>query len=840
MNRAEEIAARFRVTRPNGKVDGADVWAIPCQAHAGKSDDSLHLWVTDRGYLSVKCHAGCSTEAVLSALGESQGGPPPPLRPKAKAEPKPPPVPRPLPTGKAFWPPHIYTDQAGKPVLAVVRKDLGLDEGVMRKTFIQFTPADGDLWIPVGLERNRPLFHLPKLSQSGRVRVVEGEKCVSACEAAWPDQLVTTFAGGAAAWQRTDYEPLRGRDISLLADTDDKSRTAMSQLAYYLDSELDCAVHIALPEGETGEDVADWIEEGPEAAAKRIESLLQPYESDDSDTVEPPREPRPPVEGDIRDNAYYQVLGLEGSDVAIWWKAGGQKLTLGAASLCQPNTLVAFAPQVFWCGLFGVDAFATATARRAGDSLIRVAEDLGQVDTNRLTGRGAFALPDGRVVWHLGDRLLLPDGQQITLRGGGGALFDRWWQSEAPIELGVSASDQEMREAAEAVMAYRWDTPTDGHRFLGWIVSALVGGALSWRPHLLLTAPSTVGKSWITQQVLARVMGPLMLTVADATPAALARHTDVSSLPIAIDEAEPSSPWVTDLFSLIRISSGGDGMRLRADGASGGVVAQQPRFSAFLASTAIPHMQTADRSRMTIVRLGKEVDHWPSVQAGILSTMKLADKIRWRIIRRTPEIVAAVVRRIAVFEEYGMSSREARASAVLTVGWHEWALDQSSDHDVYAQEADREDIPDGVQLLNEILALQIHLEAGRAPTLLEALRSKSSADLDESVVDRFGVKRNLVDRGKREDGALAIFAEHDGLSTALSRAGSRFANVNRRELLEQIEGAGPSENALRFGGRRKQGVLIPSEVLMRFGIFITDPPDAETGTAPPEPRQDGF
>ena len=246
-------------------------------------------------------------------------------------------------------------------------------------------------------------------------------------------------------------------------------------------------------------------------------------------------------------------------------------------------------------------------------------------------------------------------------------------------------------------------------------------------------------------------------------------------------------------------------------------------------------MQTADRSRMTIVRLGKEVDHWPSVQAGILSTMKLADKIRWRIIRRTPEIVAAVVRRIAVFEEYGMSSREARASAVLTVGWHEWALDQSSDHDVYAQEADREDIPDGVQLLNEILALQIHLEAGRAPTLLEALRSKSSADLDESVVDRFGVKRNLVDRGKREDGALAIFAEHDGLSTALSRAGSRFANVNRRELLEQIEGAGPSENALRFGGRRKQGVLIPSEVLMRFGIFITDPPDAETGTAPPEP-----
>ena len=840
MNRAEEIAARFGVTRPRGKVDGAGVFKIPCQTHPTKSDDSLHLWVNNRGHLAVKCQGGCSTEAVLDALGEQRGGPPPPLSPKAKAKPEPPPEPKPLPTGKPYWPPHFYTDQAGKPVLAVVRKDIVKKDGQPGKTFIQYTPADGDLWIAVGLKRDRPLFRLPKLSREGRVLVVEGEKCVLACEGAWPDHLVTTWSGGASkVWQSTDWEPLRGRDLSLLADSDDKSRTAMRQVAYYLDTELDCAVHIALPEGETGEDVADWIEEGAEAAAKRIESLLQPYEPDDSDRVEPPRVPQPPVDGDIENNEFYQVLGLEGSDVAIWWKAGGQKLTLGAASLCQPNTLVAFAPQVFWGGLFGVGVFGTATARQAGDSLIRAAERRGQVDPSRLTGRGAFGLPDGRVVWHLGDRLLLPDGQEMPLRGGGGALLDRWWKSEAPIELGAGASDQEMREAAEAVMAYRWDTPTDGHRFLGWIVSALVGGALSWRPHLLLTAPSTVGKSWITQQVLARVMGPLMLTVADATPAALARHTDVSSLPIAIDEAEPSSPWVMDLFSLLRISSGGDGMRLRADGASGGVVAQQPRFSAFLASTAIPYMQTADRSRITIVRLGKGVEHWPSVQAGILSTMKLADKIRWRIIRRTPEIVAAVVRRIAVFEELGMSSREARASAVLTVGWHEWALDQSSDHDVYAQETDREDIPDGFQLLNEILALQIHLEAGHAPTLLQALRSKNP-DLDESVADRFGVKRNLVDRGKREDGALALFAEHDGLSTALSRAGSRFANVNRRELLGQIEGAGPSKNALKFGGRRKHGVIIPLEVLMRHGIFITDPPDAETSTAPPEPRQGGF
>ena len=56
----------------------------------------------------------------------------------------------------------------------------------------------------------------------------------------------------------------------------------------------------------------------------------------------------------------------------------------------------------------------------------------------------------------------------------------------------------------------------DGKRFLGWMVSAIVGGALEWRPHIQLTAPSGQGKSWLLREVLSVLMGPLLTQIVDA------------------------------------------------------------------------------------------------------------------------------------------------------------------------------------------------------------------------------------------------------------------------------------------------------------------------------------
>lgn len=70
---------------------------------------------------------------------------------------------------------------------------------------------------PEGL---RPLYNLPGLTGAGPVILVEGEKCADALIAL--GYMATTIWGGAAAAGKTDWSPLRGRDVVRWADNDHK------------------------------------------------------------------------------------------------------------------------------------------------------------------------------------------------------------------------------------------------------------------------------------------------------------------------------------------------------------------------------------------------------------------------------------------------------------------------------------------------------------------------------------------------------------------------------------------------------------------------------------------
>ena len=74
------------------------------------------------------------------------------------------------------------------------------------------------------------------------------------------------------------------------------------------------------------------------------------------------------------------------------------------------------------------------------------------------------------------------------------------WLAEPSLAYGDEADDRAVADIAKAVMRYRWATPDDGRRFLGWMVAAIIGGALEWRPHLLLTAPAAQGKTWLLKE----------------------------------------------------------------------------------------------------------------------------------------------------------------------------------------------------------------------------------------------------------------------------------------------------------------------------------------------------
>ena len=527
---------------------------------------------------------------------------------------------------------------------------------------------------------------------------------------------------------------------------------AVLRLSKYLKGFQPAIVQVLiLPDGQG---LDDWKAANDFETARELSEAMKPFLHDafKKSDIHPAPKPMPvpatpgdapAAAGDIQNNPHYEVLGLAGDAVALRIEPAGRVLQQSRESLTTPSTLISLAPQSFWYEQAGSEQLGGATARRLGDGIIRAADQLGQVDLGRITGRGAARLTDGTVVYHLGDRLLI-GGKELGLGSQHGG---RIWLAEPRIELGAAAGSDALRVMASAVLSYRWDTPDDGRRMLGWMVTALVGGALDWRPHVYFVAPSTTGKSWFLREVIQRLMGPLLPRIANATEAGLYRLTASSSLPIAVDEAEPSAPWVEGLLAMLRISAGGEGLRVRADGATGGFLTQEPRFSALLSSTSVPQLSRADASRLTFVNLGGEVDDWDAVRTGITSAMSKADAARYRIIRRAPEIVKNAENLALEFQSLGVDSRDARASAALTAGWHEWGLDKK---DVYSHsnsaQADTEQ-PEAVKLLQDILAVRDRVPGVRDKTLLTLL---ITADDNSGVAELYGVRILKPEDGEKE------------------------------------------------------------------------------------------
>ena len=782
-------ALEGRGCKPRQRGDG---WQALCPAH-DDHNPSLSITINDVGRVLVTCFAGCTFDSILDALGlrghingHRVADPPPKARPKRE-----PPNPQALPNRKTDTR-YDYLDENGKLVFVVIRHDWP-DKP---KTFSQWIPAEeAGSWLPTAPMGQRPMYGLPDIiGTSGSVGITEGEKCCHALKDAWPNKAVTCWAGGTNAWHQTDWTPIAGRTVSLLSDGDVPGHKAMLALASHLHSQ-GCRVAIALPPVEWDSDVADWIErDGKAGAAKIIGDLLHDYTPPEPDP-EPellPEEPTDVVEGlksgamdELMSNPHYRMLGLVDTAIAVWLNNEGRVFVAGRERFTQQQTLVAIAPMVWWCGWAGIEELTKKQALIIGDSFIRAAGTMSQWDSSLAFGRGAARLPDGRIGYHLGDRLLIA-GQERSIKDERSLV----WLAETRIDMVEDATERQTSAMARAVMGYRWATPEDGRRFMGWMVVAMVGGALEWRPHLLLTAPATQGKTWILKNVLERLMGPLLTSLSDATPAAVSKVREHSSLPIAIDEAEPSEEWVMELLKTLRAASSDFGSRIRVS-PNGGVNFQQARFCALLAGTVAPALGRADDTRLSPVNFGPPVENWPSVRTAILSTMEYADGVRSRIIRRAGEIAAEIDRLSVEMQTLEMDSREAMASAAFTVGWRFWGVD---DREVHSQ-PESSGQTDASDVLLEILAVRHRRLTGEMSTAQMLMDTQ-----DQHVLtDIMGIRT--------KDGGLYIEAKHRGLSGALSR--SKWASVDLRKLLLQLDGAMMTEHPIRFGTLRKRGGVHP-------------------------------
>jgi hypothetical protein len=191
-------------------------WSARCPAH----DDhkaSLSVSEGDDGNALVKCHAGCDTSAIVSAVGmtladlfPAKTGPTLTRIGKSKTGG------RTFPTamdalvdlerryGKksAGW---TYHDAHGELVGAVVRWDKSDGKD------IRPIARRGDDWRIGAMPDPRPLYRLPDLAAARLVVVTEGEK--AAAKARTLGFTATTSAGGSQAATKTDWSPLAGKEV---------------------------------------------------------------------------------------------------------------------------------------------------------------------------------------------------------------------------------------------------------------------------------------------------------------------------------------------------------------------------------------------------------------------------------------------------------------------------------------------------------------------------------------------------------------------------------------------------------------------------------------------------
>ncbi len=264
---------------PDAKRNGKG-WSCRCPAHDDRRA-SLSIGEGDDGRVLVRCHAGCSVDAVCKAVG---------LRPADLFLPSTFPTPKGedrrhhigKPTAKTFataadavaelerqhgprsahW---TYRDASGEPVGVIVRWNLS-DGG----KDIRPVSRHGDKWIIGGMPEPRPLYALPDLADAGQVCVTEGEKAADAARSI--GLIGTTSAHGSQSADKTDWTPLAGKRVVILPDNDETgekyANAVISALAKLTPMPLVKVVN--LPGLSEHDDIVEWIEAGG-TAEKLIE-----------------------------------------------------------------------------------------------------------------------------------------------------------------------------------------------------------------------------------------------------------------------------------------------------------------------------------------------------------------------------------------------------------------------------------------------------------------------------------------------------------------------------------------------------------------------------------------
>lgn len=471
----------------------------------------------------------------------------------------------------------------------------------------------------------------------------------------------------------------------------------------------------------------------------------------------------------------------------------------------------------------------------AASALMDSCQKAGIFNINRVRGRG---------VWFHNDELVIHYGDKVSINGKEYKPFltPGRYVYELAEALGLPACeplpDAQAASIPDLIKQLRWETPDQAVWFSGWLVCALIGGALPWRPHIWLTGGAQSGKTTLAKIVKGILRSNCLYVKSVSSEAGIRQRLKADCLPVVMDEAEredaSSHGRIQSILTLARQASSDDDSQIVKGTPSGTALNFQIRSPFCLSSINSALIQTADKTRFTNIELssnklaGDDYRAWKEKLKPLLLESHI-QALYQRIFSMVPVIVANAIMLADAIEtktgdrrlgdQYGAllagykSFYEARELTADEAKWEIEAIDFG------AEKENASGTNDQHSLLNRIMqhVMRVPKDKGFEEISIAEMCQRVHKGRDynnecKSILGNSGIKVT-------NDNHIAIANDNNNLAEILKN--SRWPH-NWQQTLKRLAFAIPSVGNMHFSpGCKPRAILLPvNQVIFEDDDFI--------------------
>ena len=565
------------------------------------------------------------------------------------------------------------------------------------------------------------------------------------------------------------------------------------------------------------------------SAAELLGLTHERKRTEQADEVAQTPAPDPTIEAPKPTGGPFRALGYNGNSYFYLPRGTEQVAEIKKGSHTSPAELMSIAPLEWWEMAYPKGKQGGADWHAAANDCMRGCERRGIYSTDRERGRGAW-YDRGSAVLHLGDRLLVDGEHKRIADHESGFIYTR----QAPLEHGadsVPATDNEAADIAELFEQLNWHKPVHAQLLAGWCLLAPICGALSWRPHVWITAQRGAGKSWVQDHFIQPLLGPsAMMVQGSTTEAGIRQKLKSDSRPIVFDEAESedqrSQNRMQTVIELARQSSSDSTAEIIKGTVNGNGMAFRMRSMFLLGSVNVSLSQAADESRFSVLTLETpsrepgEADRFDAFSKMVANTLTpdACASIRARAYHLMPVIRAnAKTFAKAIAELLGSQRLGDQVGTLIAGACAYYRSDEISYEDAkkwvadmdFSDAKEAEQVSDEEGCLQRILQSQVRFDSERGNlqrSIGEIVDASTGSDPIPGLMQS-EANEVLKRYGLAVDGThLVVANKHAELEKLLS--GTPWG-AGWRRILGRIDGAHASIDVVRFAGTRSRAVRIP-------------------------------